>query len=114
MTVHLLNDPDFLENKFTAEDVDLAKINAQAGNAVAQYHLAMMFDTGNGVVRNPKEAEKWYKAAAAQGHLDAQFYLAKMYSAENSGLPRNEAEALRLFKDAAEKGHQPSIRRLYN
>jgi TPR repeat protein len=114
MSVHLLNDMDFLEGGLTEEDVDLAKINAQKGNPEAQYHLAMMFDTGRSVTRNPKEAESWYKKAAAQGHAGAQFYLAKMYSTETSGIAKNEAEAILLFKSAAEQGHQGAINRLYS
>jgi TPR repeat protein len=114
MSVHLLNDTDFLNEGLTQEDVDLAKINAEKGNPEAQYHLAMMFDTGSGVKRNPKEAEKWYKKAVLQGHVGAEYYLAKMYSADTSGVGKNEEEALRLFKSAAEKGHQGALAKLYN
>jgi TPR repeat protein len=114
MTIHLLNDTDFLENQLTDEDIDSVKINAEEGNALAQYHLGLMFDAGRGVERNAKEAEKWYKKSAEQGNLDAQYFLAKMYSTETSGIPKNDEEAVKLFKAAAEKGHQGAIRRLYN
>jgi TPR repeat protein len=114
MSVYLLNDLNFSDGGLTDEDVDLAKINAEKGDAVAQYHLAMMFDSGKGVRHNPKEAEKWYKKSVAQGHTGAAFYLAKMYLSDNSGVAKNEDEALRLLKFAAENGHQGAIAKLYN
>jgi hypothetical protein len=86
----------------TEEDIANAKYHAQEGNAEAQYHLALMYDIGKVLPRNPLEAEKWYKAASASGHAAAKYYLAKMYSTQNSGIRRNDSEAEKLFKDAAE------------
>lgn len=114
MSVHLLNELSFIDSGLTQEDIDLAKINAEKGDAVAQYHLAMMFDTGRGVPHNPKQAEKWYKKSAAAGHTGAAFYLAKMYMSDSSGVAKNEVEALKLLQFAAENGHQGAIAKLYN
>lgn len=105
MTVHILNDLSFLEGGINDEDVDKAKIAAKEGDAEAQYHLALMFDTGRGVKHNPREAEKWYKASAAQGHTNAQYFLARMYEAETSGIAKNDIEALKWYKEAANQGH---------
>jgi hypothetical protein len=34
-----------------------------------------MYDNGRGVNKNVSQAAKWYAAAAAQGHAQAQFFL---------------------------------------
>ena len=105
MSIHLIN--EFLNaSEPTEADIENAKYHAENGNVEAQYHLALMYDTGRGIGRNPREAEKWYKQAAQQGHANAQYYLARLYSTQNSGIKRDEKEALRLYKAAAEQGHQ--------
>ncbi len=42
---------------------------AEQGNASAQYNLALMYDNGKGVLKDYKEAVKWYRKAAEQGTL---------------------------------------------
>ena len=105
MSVHLLNEMSFLDG-ITDEDIDYVKEHAIDGDPIAQYHLALMFDTGRGVPLIPTEAEKWYKAAAEQGHPNACYYLARMYSLETSGIPKNEAIAHSWYQKAAELGHK--------
>ena len=48
------------------------KALAALGDANAQYLLGLMYDNGDGVPENDKEAVKWYKLAAEQGDADAQ------------------------------------------
>jgi TPR repeat protein len=50
---------------------------AEQGNAVAQYNLGAMYDTGKGIVRDNQQAEEWYRKAAEQGNADAQYNLGK-------------------------------------
>lgn len=105
MSVHLLNEISFLDG-ITDEDIDYVKEHALKGDTNAQYHLALMFDTGRGVPLNPIEAEKWYKLAAEQGHANACYFLARMYSIETSGIAKNDTEALKWYKKAADLGHK--------
>jgi TPR repeat protein len=44
------------------------KVAAEKGDARAQYSLAVMYNDGIGVKRNPAEAMSWFRKAAAQGH----------------------------------------------
>ena len=44
------------------------KIAAERGDARAQYSLAVMYNDGIGVRKNPAEAMLWFRKAAAQGH----------------------------------------------
>ena len=62
---------------------------AEAGDAKAQYYLAVLYDHGEGVVRDYQTAIGWYEKAAVQGHKDAQFNLGMIYykGAGNSGEP---------------------------
>ena len=56
------------------------KYSAVAGYDEAQYNVAGMYESGQGVAQSYVEAFKWYKLAASQGHANAQFNLANLYS----------------------------------
>ncbi|WP_420831727.1 tetratricopeptide repeat protein, partial [Bathymodiolus japonicus methanotrophic gill symbiont] len=49
--------------------------------ASAQYNVGLRYAKGEGVVQDEKEAAKWYRKAAEQGHGDAQLLLGAMYEA---------------------------------
>jgi TPR repeat protein len=49
------------------------------------------------------EAVKWYRLAAEQGNVHAQYNLGWMYST-GEGIPKNEAEAAKWYRLAAEQG----------
>jgi hypothetical protein len=84
---------------------------AQAGDATAQYYLGVLYDHGDGVIRNDLTAAEWYEKAASQGHRDAQFKLGLFYytgggqSAETTAIRRDPKTAARWFTPAAEAGH---------
>jgi TPR repeat protein len=44
------------------------KTNAESGDVSAQYSLAVMYNDGIGVKKNPKEAMFWFRKAAENGH----------------------------------------------
>lgn len=58
-----------------------------------------------------KEAARWYKLAADQGHAEAQFNLALMYT-NGQGVEQNDQEAFRLFRLAAEQGQREAASNL--
>jgi len=47
--------------------------------AIGQYFIGRMFNNGEGVTQDYKEAAKWYRKAADQGDADAQNNLGMMY-----------------------------------
>lgn len=51
---------------------------AVRGNVDAQFCMGVMYNAGQGVAQDFKEAAKWYRLAAAQGHAEAQFNLDRM------------------------------------
>lgn len=97
---------------------------AAAGCAEAQFRLGGSFDRGDGVLANALDAVRWYRAAAEQGHADAQARLAELCfhgSAQTPGtaptaavlntlypngvgLDRDVGEAVRWARVAAERG----------
>jgi len=56
------------------------KGKAESGNAAAQYNLGVMYDKGEGVGEDDKEAAKWYRLAADQGDADAQCNIGVLYA----------------------------------
>lgn len=61
-----------------------------------------------GVPRNLVEAAKWYRRAAENGHVQAQYVLGKSYHA-GEGVPKDQVEAFKWWRKAAEQGHATSL-----
>lgn len=55
------------------------KLFADQDNAVAQNNLGVIYDNGEGVLKNSKEAERWNLKLAEQGYASAQYNLALRY-----------------------------------
>src|SRR5437763_7682829 len=70
---------------------------AEQGIASAQFDLAVMYDTGTGVVQDFAQALGWYRKAAEQGYADAQFNLGVMY-AKGAGVDRDDTEAAQWYR----------------
>ena len=75
-------------------------IDANQGDADAQYNLGVMYANGRGVLQDYAEAAYWYRLAADQGLSQAQYNLGLMY-AKGEGVPENDAEAVEWFRLAA-------------
>ena len=76
---------------------------AEAGNAVAQLRLAVLYDQGDGVPRSAKAAFEWYSRAAAQGEPESQNQVGFFYDL-GEGVPANWDLAARLFQASAQQG----------
>ena len=59
-----------------------------------------MYDNDHGVPEDDKEALKWYRLAAEQGHAKAQYNLGWMYFNGN-GVPEDDKEAVKWYRLAA-------------
>ena len=73
---------------------------ANAGDAVAQYHLGWMYYFGEGVPQDYAEAVKWFRLAADQGYTVAQENLGFMYR-DGQGVPQDDVETYAWFSVAA-------------
>ncbi len=78
---------------------------AEQGNAIAQFVLGSMYENGESVAQDYKEAMKWYQKAAEQGDVDAQYSLGKMY-ADGLGVAQDYIMSYMWFNIAAEKDYQ--------
>ena len=52
---------------------------ARQGNAESEYTLGTLYELGEGVAEDDKEAFKWFSLAASQGYAKAQNNLGYMY-----------------------------------
>ena len=72
---------------------------AQAGNAIAQLRLALLYDQGDGVPQSAKAAFEWYSRAAAQGEPESQNQVGLFYEL-GEGVPENWDLPPACFKPA--------------
>ena len=73
---------------------------AEQGDAQAQFNLGVMYDYGQGVSQNHREAVKWYRKAAEHGRARAQSNLGLMYD-NGQGVPQDFVHAHMWFNVAA-------------
>jgi uncharacterized protein len=92
---------------------------AVRGHKSEQYNLGTMYEKGQGVPQDYKEAVKWWKLAAEpglyMGHTSAQSNLGTMYE-NGKGVPQDYKEASKWYRLAAERGDdfgQHNLGRLY-
>lgn len=100
-----LNDYD--SGKYT-EAAPAMQSLARAGNAVAQYKLSIMHFYGHGVAEDESEAMVWAQRAAAQGDVDAMFFIGTMYvfgDTVHQTVDDPDVEAAKWFFQAASRGH---------
>jgi uncharacterized protein len=90
---------------------DLQKA-ADQGDADAQARLGEMYFGGNaGLPQDSAKAMKWYKKAAAQGNIRAEYDMGWMYSL-GSGMPKDFVQAVEWYKKGANQGDPRSQCRL--
>jgi TPR repeat protein len=84
---------------------------ADHGDADAQFNLAILYERGLGVRRDPSEAFTLCHLAAAQGLTPAQVELGRMY-ARGWGTAQRYGEAVQWFEKAAQQGDRDAERNL--
>ena len=67
-----------------------------------QYHLGVMYGTGNGVPTDFVKSAEWLRKAAKQGHVDAQATIGKLLLQGPSGVPKDYEEATNWLRRAAD------------
>ena len=96
------------------------RLSAAQGDARAQYNIAVMYRTGQGVTQSNQEADRWYRNAAELGHVEAQFSLGLMYHegfigkmyVKGQGIKKNYLMAHKWYNIAALNGHRLSKKQL--
>ena len=70
-----------------------------------------MYAYGDGLPQDDTEAVKWFRLAADQEHVSAQFNLGVSY-ADGRGVPQDDIEAVKWFRLAADQGYATAQARL--
>src|SRR5690242_4574215 len=81
-----------------------ARIEAERGDAAAQFNLGVMYAQGLGMPQDVAQAALWFRRAADQGHAAAQSNLGVLY-ALGRGVPQDDAEAAKWYRKAADQGY---------
>jgi localization factor PodJL len=84
---------------------------AAAGNAAAEYEIAVRYAEGRGVPQSLSEAARWLERAATKGLAPAQYRLGSFYEKGN-GVKKDLEAARRLYTAAAEKGNARAMHNL--
>jgi len=82
---------------------------AKVGDVDAQYQVGLAYETGANVTMDEAEAARWFRQAALQGNVEAQYHLARLVSRGTKGLKQDYPTALKLYQDAAAKGFAPAM-----
>ena len=93
----------FAEELEHKKDVFWYEMQADNGDANAQYHLAHCYSDGKGVDQDFEKAVYWYDKAANQNHANAQNNLGSCYSV-GQGVSQNHEKAVYWYQKAADQG----------
>ena len=84
---------------------------AKQGDAVAQYHLGLLYANGQGVPKDDAQARQWYEKAAVQDHVEAQVNLGMLFDYGRGG-PQDFKMAVRWYLRSANQGNELAQRKL--
>jgi hypothetical protein len=82
---------------------DKVRVDAEQGDADAQFWLGIRYRDGHGVPKDLVEAAKWYRKAADQGYAEAQQALGNAYL-YGEGVSKDPVEAVKWYRKSAEQG----------
>lgn len=80
-------------------------------DAIGQFRAGYLYERGNGVPQDYKEAMRLYLLSAAQGNPVAQFRIGYLYE-KGWGVTQDDAQAMQWHKKAAAQGNGPANSRL--
>jgi TPR repeat protein len=70
-----------------------------------------VYSNGKGLGKDKAEAVKWYRMAAEQGNVDAQFVLGYLYYS-GEGVEADTDEAIKWYRKAADQGNKAALNSL--
>lgn len=96
-----------------AETLDQLRQRAQSGDPEAQYLYAEALRKGgyenDSIPKDIAESLNWYRKAAEQGYVNAQFNLGSHYQS-GDGITQNLSLAMYWYLKAAEQGDESALR----
>ncbi|MDA8760431.1 SEL1-like repeat protein [Amylibacter sp.] len=110
----------FFHTEVTAQDFEKGLKAAQAGDFItalkewkplavqghvkAQGNIGIMYQNGDGVIKDAVKAVKWFRLAAEQGDANAQYNLGTKYD-QGDGVIQDYTEAVKWWLLSAEQGN---------
>jgi TPR repeat protein len=95
-----------MRNGDFAEAYCILRPHADEGDADAQYNIGWMYLNGYGLAINDSLAMEWWMRASAQGHVDANFSIAMLYSLGEGHVKKDMDKAVDYYLLASEAGHE--------
>jgi hypothetical protein len=89
-----------------AEAYCILRPHAQQGDPDAQYNIGWMYLNGYGLAIDDSQAMEWWLRASKQGHIDANFSIAMLYSLGEGRVKKDMDKAIDYYLLAAEAGHE--------
>ena len=101
------NEVEVLRKNVRERTVRFLQLLAEYGNPTTQFNLGIMciYDY-DGLPEDLKKPEEWFQKAANQGHVPAQYYLARTYEEGLGGVTPDLEKAVEWYTKAA-KGDEP-------
>ena len=81
------------------------RLQAEQGDASAQYNLGVSYANGEGVLKDEAEAVRWYRLSADQGNATAQYNLGVSY-ANGEGVLKDSVLAHMWFNIVGVNGNE--------
>ena len=88
----------------TKEEIEILRTDALAGDAGAQNDLGCAYSSGDGVVKNLKEAFIWFERSAKQGNKYGQYNVGRYYQ-YGFGVVKNVQSAIEWYEKSALQGY---------
>ena len=86
-----------------SKEFEAQKMQAETGDAFAQYNVGVAYANGDGVAQDQASAVKWFMKAAEKDITEAQYNLGICY-ANGWGVTKDDSEAAKWFRKASDKG----------
>ena len=111
--LRLKKETEVLRKNVKERTVRVLQLLAEYGNPTTQFNLGIMciYDY-DGLPEDLKKPEEWFQKAANQGHVPAQYYLARTYEEGLGGVTPDLEKALEWYTKAAKPGYAPAQSRL--
>ena len=102
--LRLKNEVEYLRKNVREPTVRFLQSLAEDGNPTTQFNLGIMciYDY-DGLPEDLKKPEEWFQKAANQGHVPAQYYLARTYEEGLGGVTPDLEKALEWYTKAAKR-----------
>ena len=88
----------------TKGEIEILRADALAGDAGAQNDLGCAYSSGDGVVKNLKEAFMWFERSAKQGNKYGQYNVGRYYQ-YGFGVVKNVQSAIEWYEKSATQGY---------